>query len=207
MKKELRNLIKILTSCYPNKSGLNFTNNYELFVAVLLSAQCTDKKVNDVTPFFFKKYPDFFALCNAKEKEVQKMIKPINYFKTKAKNLIRAAKLIVDKFNAILPIDQKSLLELPGVGEKSASVILACNNIPAFPVDTHVARVARRLGLTTHKDPHKISLDLKNKISKKYWISMHHALIWHGRTVCKARSPKCKDCVVSRYCPSSSIYR
>lgn len=196
-------LIRLLTRTYPDKSGLNFENNYQLFVAVLLSAQCTDKKVNEVTPALFKKYPDFKSLANAKVKDVEKIIKPINFFRTKSKNLILAAKIIMERFSGELPVnDFKALTELPGCGVKSANVIQACNRIPAFPVDTHVKRVSNRLGLTSKKQPEKISEDLKKIIPRKFWIMMHHALIWHGRTVCKAIRPRCSCCVVQHLCPS-----
>lgn len=203
-KKRINKLIRVLTSLYPNQSGLNFSNNYQLFVAVLLSAQCTDKKVNEVTPDFFNRYPSFNELASAKPREVEKFIRQVNFYKTKAKNLILSARVILETFGGHLPIhDRDALTSLPGCGEKSASVIQACNNIPAFPVDTHVKRVSARLGLTFNKHPEKIAEDLKKIIPKKFWISMHHALIWHGRKICKAVRPLCEQCAVRNLCPTA----
>ncbi len=204
LKSKAKRLLLALKARYPLRSGLNFKNNYQLFVAVILSAQCSDKKVNEVTRAFFKVYPNFKKLAEAKIEDVERLLNQINYFKTKSKNLIKAAKILSRRK---FPLNYDELIKLPGVGDKTAQVILACNGIPSFPVDTHVARVSRRLGLSEAKAREKISMDLKRIFPKEDWINLHHALIWHGREICKSGRPKCNECVISKLCQTAYEYR
>lgn len=184
------------------KSELEFSNEFELLIAVILSAQCTDKRVNMVTSSLFKKYKtpyDFSALtCSDLEKEISS----INYYRNKAKNIISACKTIVEKYNGQVPNSHKDLMTLSGVGNKTANVVLTVGfGIPAIPVDTHVLRVSNRLGLVDTKNPTICENELKKYIldSKDYGL-MHHLLLLFGRYTCTARNPKCKDCVLKDMC-------
>lgn len=180
---------------------LHFNSDYQLIVAVILSAQCTDKRVNLTTPELFKKYPSFEALAKADITEVEKLIKPCGFYHNKAKNLINMAKDVTEKYNQKLPSDKQKLVELAGVGEKTANVVLATwFNIPAIAVDTHVFRVSNRLGLAHAKDVKTTQKQLEKRLDKSDWIDMHYSLVLHGRYVCKAINPNCKDCVLQSYC-------
>ena len=202
-------LIKILSKEYPNpKSELNFKNNYELLIAVILSAQCTDKKVNQVTPDLFKKYPDFKSLSAAKTSDLQKIIKPINYYITKSKNLIKTAIIISGSHNGTLPKTHAEMTNLPGVGRKTANVVLGeLGYEKTFPVDTHVMRVSKRLGLSKHSKPDLVEEELKIHFKEDLWRNLHHWLILHGRRVCKAQNPSCNECKLAKYCPKSGVLK
>lgn len=197
-------ILAILEKLYPEvHSELNFKNDYELVVSVLLSAQCTDKKVNQVTPLLFEKYPDFKALSKATVASIENIIRPINYYKTKAKNLCSLGLTIINEYKGILPSAQEELIKLPGVGRKTANVILCENGITAaLPVDTHVMRLSNRLGFTSQNKPDKVEDDLKKIFPPSSWRGLHHRLIFHGRRVCKARSPSCRECKLNSLCPS-----
>lgn len=202
-----KKLVKLLGKAYPDaKSELNFNNPYQLLVAVLLSAQCTDKKVNEVTPRLFAKYSDFKNLAGAKLSELERIIRPINYYKTKAKNLKQTAQIVTAVHRGEVPLTLEELTLLPGVGRKTALVILGeTGAAETLPVDTHVMRVSFRLGLTTGKNPVQVEEDLKGEFPPKLWRRLHHWLILHGRRVCKARIPDCARCVVNSICPSSLV--
>ena len=184
------------------KSELEFSNEFELLIAVMLSAQCTDKRVNMVTSSLFKKYKtpyDFSALtCSDLEKEISS----INYYHNKAKNIISACKTIVEKYNGQVPNSHKDLMTLSGVGNKTANVVLTVGfGIPTIPVDTHVLRVANRLGLVDTKNPTICENELKKYIlDRNDYGLMHHLLLLFGRYTCTARNPKCKDCVLKDMC-------
>lgn len=202
--KKKAQLIALLADLYPNpRSELDFTDEYQLLIAVMLSAQCTDKKVNQVTAHLFKKYPTFKALSKANLVDVEGIIRPINYFKTKSKNIIETSAQVVSRFDSKVPHTREDLTSLPGVGQKTANVIQSeAGIIPAFPVDTHVFRLAHRLGLSKGKTPHDVEEDLKRAFPSSEWRGLHHRLIFHGRRVCKARLPLCSECSLAGICPS-----
>lgn len=203
--KRLDLLLKILGQLYPDpKSELVFNNDYQLIVSVVLSAQCTDKKVNEVTPSLFTKFSDFRSLSKAKLSDIEEIIRPINYFKTKSKNLIALATQIECDFKGKIPLNFEDITSLSGVGRKTANVVLGELGVDfTLPVDTHVFRVSKRLGLSKGKNPNEVEEDLRKKFPKKEWRSLHHWLIFHGRRVCAARSPKCGDCALKEICPSA----
>jgi endonuclease III len=187
---------------YPDaRTELTFKNEFELIVAVILSAQCTDKKVNEVTPALFAKYPDFGALAKAKEVEVAAIIRQVNYYITKSKNIIKMAEKVCAEFNAMLPRNRDLLVTLPGVGRKTANVLLGeLGEIPAIAVDTHVFRLSHRLGFSKGKNPLKVEDDLMKKFPPEKWRQVHHSLVLHGRRVCKAQRPDCERCEVKELC-------
>lgn len=203
---EFAAVLRVLKRLYPEpESELNFNSPYQLIVAVALSAQCTDKKVNAVTPTLFAKYPTISKLSRASITAVENIIRPINYYKTKAKNLVLMAKMAESDFSGQIPRTHHELMLLPGVGNKTANVVL--NELGAaqtFPVDTHVFRVSQRLGMASGKTPEAIEEQLKARFPSAKWRDLHHWLILHGRRVCKARRPLCAECALSQLCPSSS---
>ena len=201
---EKRSLLSKFEKLYPDpKSELNFKGTYQLVVCVILSAQCTDKKVNQVTPGLFAKYSSFKKLSEAKVSELEKIIRPINYYKTKTKNLIGMSGLVVNQHAGKLPRTHKELIALPGIGQKTANVVLnELGVVPTLPVDTHVFRVSKRLGLASGKTPEKTEEELKQEFKEKHWRNLHHWLIFHGRRVCKAQRPLCSECGIDSLCPS-----
>ncbi|MBQ6783390.1 MAG: endonuclease III [Acholeplasmatales bacterium] len=192
---ELKNII-------PNPvCELNFNNTFELIIAVTLSAQTTDKRVNEITKFLFSKYADPLSLSNAKFGDVYEIIKPLGLANSKARNIISISKDIHEKYNDIVPNSLEELTKLAGVGRKTASVVLAVGfNIPAFPVDTHLIRMANRLGYSKSNDPIIVEKDYKKYIKKDDWILAHHLFLLFGRYHCKASKPNCLDCKLSKYC-------
>lgn len=198
-------ILEILSELNPNpKSELNYSNAYELLIAVILSAQCTDKRVNIVTQKLFKTYPNPFELKQAKVEDVFDLIKSVSYPNNKAKHLIGAANLLVDKFNGEIPDDVELLETLPGVGRKTANVIASVIFKQAkLAVDTHVFRVAARIGLTTNsKTPLETEKQLMKIIPENLVADAHHWLILHGRYICLAKKPKCMQCPITQYCKS-----
>jgi endonuclease-3 len=200
LSKEIINELRLLIP--EPKCELNFTNNFELICAVMLSAQTTDKRVNIITPALFSKYPDSKALMNAEYQDVLEIIKSLGLAKNKAQNLIALSKVIEEQFDGRIPNTLEELIKLPGVGRKTASVVLALGfGIPAFPVDTHVHRVAYRLGYSKNNDEViKTEEKLKRYIPKDQWIETHHLLLLFGRYTCKSINPKCNDCKLIKYC-------
>jgi endonuclease-3 len=183
---------------------LIYSTPYELMVAVVLSAQTTDRQVNNVTPALFAKYPDFKALASADLNEVEGLIISVGFYHTKAKNIIAAAKRIINENNGKLPSERDRLMDLPGIGRKSANVILSIAfNKPAFAVDTHVLRISNRLGLSHSHNPTKVETDITSMIPPHMWKNAHLALIRHGRKICMARLPLCSECPVSGRCQSA----
>ena len=203
--KKRAELLTILARLYPEpRSELDFSNDFELIIAVMLSAQCTDVKVNQVTPILFKKYPTAARLAKAKLSDVEAVIRPINYFKTKSKNIIATSSVLSSQYGGEVPRTHEELIALPGVGRKTANVVLGeTGAVPALPVDTHVFRVARRLGLSEGKTPEAVEHDLMKRFLSSEWRPLHHRLIFHGRRVCKARNPMCAECELRAICPSS----
>lgn len=180
---------------------LDYNNPFELLIATILSQQTKDKRVNQVTKILFNKYPDPKSLANANIIDVENIIKPIGLYKVKAKNIINASRDIYEKYNSIVPNSLDELLKLSGVGRKTASVVLVeAFKIPAIPVDTHVARVAYRLGYTKSKNPLKIEEDLEKYIPKDEWIISHHLFIHFGRYTCFSQNPMCENCKMRKYC-------
>ncbi len=192
---ELKNII-------PNPvCELNFNNTFELIIAVTLSAQTTDKRVNEITKILFSKYADPLSLSNAKFDDVYEIIKPLGLANSKARNIISISKDIHEKYDDIIPNSLEELTKLDGVGRKTASVVLAVGfNIPAFPVDTHLIRMANRLGYSKSNDPIIVEKDYKKYIKKDDWILAHHLFLLFGRYHCKASKPNCLDCKLSKYC-------
>ncbi|HCT94475.1 MAG: endonuclease III [Bacteroidetes bacterium GWE2_39_28] len=183
------------------ESELNYENPYQLVVAVILSAQCTDKRVNLVTPIFFERFPDASTLSEASEQEIFNLIKSVTYPNNKSKSLSGMARMLVNDFSSVVPSDPLLLQKLPGVGRKTANVIASViYNIPVIAVDTHVYRISRRLGLSTANTPLGVELDLTENIPEHLRATAHHWLILHGRYVCIARKPKCSSCGLSPFC-------
>jgi endonuclease-3 len=200
-------VIKLLYDNYTPKCELNFSNIFELMVATILSAQCTDKRVNLVTKKLFKKYPKIIDYYNANVYDFQQDIKSTGFYKNKTKSILSATKIIVEKYNSIVPDNFDDLIKLPGIGRKTANVILGTGFKIAsgIVVDTHVKRLSYRIGLTKQKTPDKIEKELIKIIDKKYWIDFSHLLILHGRSICKARKPDCQNCVIEDYCKKAII--
>jgi endonuclease III len=197
-----------LRQAYPDAHcELDHTGPYQLLVATILSAQCTDKRVNLVTPALFERYPDAESLAVADPREVEALIKPTGFFRSKAKSLLGMAGGLLDRFGGSVPPRMDDLVTLPGVGRKTANVILGTAfDIPVgVVVDTHVGRVSRRLGLTRHSDPVKVETVLMKLFPRKNWTLLSHLLIFHGRRVCVARRPRCAECVLNDICPSSEV--
>lgn len=208
-KKNVIDIIKILKSTYPDaKCSLDFSTPFEMLVAVVLSAQCTDERVNKVTPTIFAQYstPEDFA--NMDISHLESLIHSCGFYKTKAKNIKSAAEMIVSKYNGIVPNDPKKLVSLPGVGQKSMNVIMleAFNQPQGIAVDTHVSRISNRIGLSDKKDPSKIELDLLKEIPSMYYKDVNHVFIWHGRNICKSQSPKCDICPINKYCDYYKVF-
>ena len=195
-----------LKRMYPKaKCSLDFTNPFELLIATMLSAQSTDVRVNIVTKSLFRKYPDAATMARAVQPEMERDVRQTGFFRNKAKAVIAASKAIVEKHGGRVPETMEELTALPGVGRKTANVVLsnAFKKPVGIVVDTHVTRVAARLGLTANFDPVKIEEDLMKLIPPKEWTAFSHRLIAHGRSVCVARKPKCAQCALNDVCPSA----
>ena len=197
-----------LSAEYPEaKCALDHRNPYELIVATILSAQCTDKRVNMVTPALFEKYPDAEALSAAEPETLEGMIKSTGFFRNKTKSLLGMSSAVVEKHRGDVPGTMEELVKLPGVGRKTANVVLgnAFGIDEGVVVDTHVSRLSNRLALSRESDPVKIEQDLMRLFPKDRWTMLSHLLISHGREVCDARRPECERCVVNQLCPSSRV--
>jgi endonuclease-3 len=191
-----------LNKAHPDaKPELDFTNPFELLIATILSAQCTDKQVNKCTPALFADYPTAEAMSHLSEEELGKYIKPCGFFNMKAKHILSACRDIVDKFGGEVPSDREGLESLAGVGRKTASVVLSnAFNVPAIAVDTHVFRVSNRIGLANAKTVEKTEAQLMERIPEDKWSIAHHWLIFHGRRVCSSQKPKCAECTLKELC-------
>jgi len=200
-------MLDILAQTYPNAvTALRYRDPFELLVAVILSAQSTDARVNMTTPTLFKKYPTPQKLAAAREEDVQKIIRSCGFFRMKSKNIIAAARKLVEEHGGSVPADREALQALPGVGRKTASVVLSVAfQDAAIAVDTHVFRVAHRLGLTLGKTPRDVEIDLQAIVPRENWRHAHHWLILHGRAICKAPVPRCPQCPVRTLCPTPPI--
>jgi endonuclease-3 len=208
-KTRARSVLERLDPQYADlRCGLRFSNPLELLVATILSAQCTDERVNLTTPGLFARYrtPDDYA--DSDPADIERMIQSCGFFRNKTKNIQGAARAIRERFNGSVPGTMAELLTLPGVARKTANVVLshAFDRNEGIAVDTHVQRVSRRLGLTEQRDPNKIEKDLMSLVPRRQWGRMSDVLIWHGRKVCHARSPKCDECVLNDICPSAPLF-
>lgn len=205
----VRDIIRRLKKDYPDAStALLHQNPLQLLVATILSAQCTDERVNKVTPILFAKYRTVHDFANANVSELENEIKSTGFYRAKTKSIINCCKRLVESYSGKVPDKMDDLVKLPGVGRKTANVVLsnAFGIASGVVVDTHVKRLSERLGLTKHTDPEKIECNLMDVIPKKNWIIFGDLLIWHGRRVCNARKPKCLECSVAQLCPSMEKY-
>ncbi|MFW5769852.1 MAG: endonuclease III [Spirochaetota bacterium] len=203
MKQELSStILNILRETYGHvEPGLHYKNLYQLLISVVLSAQTTDKQVNTVTPVLFQEYPDFQSLAHAEIADIEIIIKSTGFYRNKAKNIVMLSRMILSKYNGIVPDALEDLTFLPGVGRKSAQVVRAFGfGIPAIPVDTHVMRVSKRIGYTTSTNPVEVERALALMIAEEYWIESHVLFITHGRHICVSRKPLCDSCPIYRYC-------
>ena len=203
VKNETSKLINILKKTYPDaKCSLDFQTPFELVVAVMLSAQCTDERVNLTTPALFKKCKTINDFANIDIKELEEIIHPCGFYKNKAMNIKKCAKQVLEDFGGEVPKDMDSLLTLAGVGRKSANVILleVFGIANGIAVDTHCKRISNRIGLSNKTDPSKIEQDLLKQIDKKYLKDVNHLFIWHGRYTCTAKNPKCNECTIKDFC-------
>ncbi len=204
-RKRVRAILRCLEKAYPNAAcALKFLTPWELLVATVLSAQCTDKLVNQVTPDLFKKYSNVRAFAAADPGEVEKMVRSTGFYRNKTKNILGAAQAVLERFRGKVPARMEDLITIPGVGRKTANVILGnAFGIPGIPVDTHMIRINRLLRLTRHTDPVKIEVDLMELVPKKDWTLYAHLIIHHGRARCLARRPDCWHCEIRRLCSSA----
>ena len=207
-KKEIEEIKDIFLTHYPdNVTELNYKNLYELVIAVALSAQCTDKRVNIITPVLFKKYPSTKELSQANIDDVKELIKSCSFFNNKAKNIIGMAKMVESEFGGEIPLNQKDLVKLPGVGQKTANVVLIeYTNANLMAVDTHVFRVAHRLGLSKSKTAKDTEAELVKKF-KTNLHQLHQAMVLFGRYKCKAINPECNECILKNYCKSKEGFK
>ena len=208
-RKRVREIIRLLRGKYPNATtALRYKNPLELLVSTMLSAQCTDERVNLVTEKLFKKYKTAEDYANADLKEFEQEIRSTGFYRNKAKNIKNCCTILVERFNSRVPKTMDELLHLPGVARKTANIVLGHGYgiAEGIAVDTHVRRVAQRLGLSDNKDPNKIEEDLMEIVPRKSWIEISDLLILHGRETCTARKPKCNECVLNRLCPSSGRF-
>ena len=207
-KKRTREIIRRLKRAYPDaKCSLNHTNPFELLVATILSAQCTDERVNIVTADLFRKYRGPEDYLKVSPRELEKDIQSTGFFRNKTKSIQGASKMLMEEYEGRVPQTMDELLELPGVARKTANVVLgnAFDIKAGVVVDTHVTRLSHRLDLSQEKDPKKIERDLSEIVPKKDWVIFPHLLIAHGRKICRARSPLCEECPVEKYCPASYL--
>jgi endonuclease III len=206
-KPPVRRLLNILAKAYPNAHcALHHENPLQLLIATILSAQCTDVRVNLVTPALFARYPDARAFAEADIGELEKAIQSTGFFRNKARNIQACCRIIVEQYDGQVPATMEELVPLPGIGRKTANVVLGnAFGVPGITVDTHVGRLSRRLGLTEEDDPVKVEFDLMALIPKKEWTMFSHRLIFHGRQVCYARKPNCAECQLAKLCPKIGV--
>lgn len=204
MRKQQREaILELLEATYEGMdTALHYTTPFELLVAVIMSAQCTDERVNKITARIFPKYNTPEKMGALSQTQLEKEIHDCGLFRSKAKNLLGTCRMLVEDYDSIVPSNIDELMKLPGVGKKTANVVASViYNIPAIAVDTHVFRVSHRLGLAKGDDPLKVEKELQKAIQKNKWSEAHHWLIWHGRKICKARKPLCSECVLVELCP------
>jgi endonuclease-3 len=200
-------IVRLLAKQYPNaECALHHKNALELLIATILSAQCTDARVNMVTPALFERYPDAQAFAKADTAELEGMIQSTGFFRNKTRSIQSCCRQLVDQYGGEVPGNLEALVELQGVGRKTANVILGnAFGVPGITVDTHVGRLSRRLGLSSHTDPVKVERDLMDIIPHKDWTIFSHRMIFHGRQVCFARKPNCAGCTLNTICPKLGV--
>ena len=202
-KKQSEEIVNILINTYKDaKCGLDFTTPFSLVVALILAAQCTDKRVNEITPIFFKKFKTIEDVKNADINDVIKIVRPCGFYKNKAHSIVESAKIICDDFNGIVPDTMEDLTKLCGIGRKSANIILqeCFSKVEGIAVDTHVTRLSRKIGLSNGKTQFEIEKELQNLFDKKYWNRINHVFVLHGRAKCIANRPKCDECPIAHIC-------
>lgn len=201
-KKTRDEVLRILSEVYEGATcGLNFNSPFELLISTILSAQCTDERVNLVTKELYKEYNTPEAIVTLTEEELGEKIRSCGFYKNKSKNILGCCKMLLEKYHGEVPKTMEELIELPGVGRKTANVVMAnVFGIPAIAVDTHVFRLSNRIGIAKGKDVEEVEQKLMKNIPKKMWSDAHHYLIWHGRKICNARKPKCEECPIVQYC-------
>jgi endonuclease-3 len=207
--KRIDKIIQILRKEYPaSRTALAFETPLQILVATILAAQCTDERVNKITPTLFKKYPTVACLARANREELENLIRPTGFFRNKAKSIIAAAKKIVDDFGGRVPDRMEDLVTIPGVARKTANIVLSSGYRKAdgIAVDTHVRRLSGRLGLSSESDPDKIERDLLAIVPKRDWLDFNYMLVNHGRKVCQARKPRCPECALCELCPSAGEF-
>jgi endonuclease-3 len=204
-----RRIVTRLATLYPDAHcELDFGNPLQLLIATILSAQCTDVRVNMVTPALFARYPDAGAFAKADTKDLENLIRSTGFYRAKARNIQLCCRQLVERHGGEVPSTMEELVALNGVGRKTANVILGnAFDIPGLPVDTHVTRLSWRLGLTTETDPVKIERDLTALVPPKGWTMLGHRLIFHGRRVCFARKPRCEECGLAKDCPKTGVIK
>lgn len=202
-KKRVVSVIKLLKKNYPDAHcALDHKNAFELLVATILSAQCTDERVNKVTPALFKRFPYPKDYVSADIEEIEELVRSTGFFKNKAKNIKECSKILMEKHRGDIPATMEELNSLPGVGRKTANVVLGnAFGIPGMVVDTHVMRLSNRLGFVRGQDAVKLEFDLQKLVPRKDWTMYSHYLITHGRAICKARNPECNNCFLNKLCP------
>jgi endonuclease-3 len=200
-------IYRILSKNYPNvRCELDYKNPYQLLVATVLSAQCTDKRVNQTTPALFKKYNSIKKMAAADLKDLQRLVKSTGFYRAKARNIKMLSQKILTEFNGKVPSDIEDLVTLPGVGRKTANVVLGYGfNVPGITVDTHFGRLSRRFGWSDKKDPVKVEFEVGKLIPEKEWTNLSQRLIWHGRRVGHSRKPACGACALAKLCPAYGI--
>lgn len=206
-KKKTTEILDLLRTEYPDaECALTHRNTYELLISVVLSAQTTDKSVNKISGRLFDRYPSPAELAEAEQEDVVEIIKTIGMYKTKSKNIIALAQQLMEKFDGQVPGDYDSLISLPGVGRKTANVVLSVGfGQQRIAVDTHVFRVANRIGFVAEKDVLKTELALMKALPESRWTEAHHSLIFHGRNCCGARNPKCDECIIAKLCKKTGV--
>ena len=199
-------ILDILKNTYPDaKCSLDFNTPFELLIAVILSAQCTDERVNKTTPILFSKFDTPKDFASAELTDIEDLIHPCGFYKNKAKNIKATSIILLDKFNGEVPHTMEELITLPGVGRKTVNVVMleAFHNPQGVAIDTHAKRISNRIGFSKEKDPIKIEKDILNLFSKEYYYDINHILIWHGRNICKSQNPLCEKCSIKNLCKNS----
>ncbi len=208
-KERIGEIIELLRKAYPrSRTALKFESPLQILIATILSAQCTDEKVNQITPALFRKYPIALSFAQADPGTLEKEIRSTGFFRNKTKSIIKASKKIVSDFGGKVPDSMESLITLPGVARKTANIVLSSGYKKAegIAVDTHVKRLSHRLGMSKENNPDKIEQDLLVLVPKKDWIDFNYMLVNHGRKICQARKPNCPECVLKQLCPSAKEF-
>ena len=207
-RRRARRIQRSLKKMYPAKTALTHSNPFQLLVATILSAQCKDERVNQVVPVLFGRYKTPHAFAVASQKAVEKIIRSTGFFRSKARHIIAVSQVLTEQYRGEVPQTIEELTRLAGVGRKTANVVLgsAFGIVSGVVVDTHVGRLSRRMRFTRHRDPVKVEQDLMKLLPKSVWIEFSHQMIWHGRAICSARSPRCDECPLIRDCPGARDY-